>query len=81
MRGLVYIGDVGLGVPFNIASYAFLTHLLAVHCGLEASSFVHFLGNYHIYDDHISPLKEQISRERYGERQRATASERIHRSF
>ena len=56
-------GDVGLGVPFNIASYAFLTHLLAVHCGLEASSFVHFLGNYHIYDDHISPLREQISRE------------------
>ena len=55
-------GDVGLGVPFNIASYSFLTHLLAHHCGLEAKEFVHFIGNAHIYDDHIEPLKEQITR-------------------
>jgi thymidylate synthase len=53
-------GDMGLGVPFNIASYSFLTHILAKHCGLEAFEFIHFLGNYHIYDDHIEALKEQI---------------------
>ena len=55
-------GDVGLGVPFNITSYCFLTHLLAHHCGLEAYEFIYFLGNAHIYDDHIEPLQEQISR-------------------
>ena len=55
-------GDVGLGVPFNIASYSFLTHLLAHHCGLEAEKFVHFLGDAHIYENHIDVLKEQILR-------------------
>ena len=55
-------GDVGLGVPFNIASYSFLTHLLAKHCDLEASEFVYHIGNAHIYDDHLEPLKEQINR-------------------
>lgn len=55
-------GDVGLGIPFNIASYAFLTHLLAKHCNLEAKEFIHFIGDAHIYDDHISILKEQIKR-------------------
>ena len=58
-------GDVGLGVPFNIASYSFLTHLLARHCGLEAGQFVHFIGNAHIYDDHIEPLKLQLNNEPY----------------
>jgi thymidylate synthase len=58
-------GDVGLGVPFNIASYSFLTHILAKHCDLEAYEFVYMLGNSHIYDDHIEPLKEQILRTPY----------------
>lgn len=55
-------GDVGLGVPFNIASYSFLTHLLAEHCGLEAHEFNYHLGNCHIYDDHIEALREQANR-------------------
>ncbi len=54
-------GDVGLGVPFNIASYSFLTHILAKHCGLIADEFVYFLGNAHIYEEHIEPLKTQIT--------------------
>jgi thymidylate synthase len=53
-------GDVGLGVPFNIASYAFLTHLLAAHCGLEAEELVHFLGDAHIYVEHVDALKRQL---------------------
>ena len=56
-------GDVGLGVPFNIASYSFLTHILAKHCDLEADEFVYFLGNAHIYEEHLETLKEQIQRE------------------
>ena len=58
-------GDVGLGILFNIASYSFLTHLLAKHCGLEAYEFVYFLGNAHIYEEHIPALSEQILREPY----------------
>lgn len=55
-------GDIGLGVPFNIASYSFLTHILAKHCGLVADEFVHFLGDAHIYESHIESLKVQIER-------------------
>ena len=55
-------GDVGLGIPFNIASYSFLTHLLAHHCDLKAKEFIHFIGNAHIYDDHKNPLLEQLQR-------------------
>lgn len=58
-------GDIGLGVPFNIASYSFLTHLLAHHCGLVADKFIHFIGDAHIYEDHIDSLKLQIEREPY----------------
>ena len=53
-------GDVGLGVPFNIASYAFLTHLLAAHCYLKPKELIHFIGNAHIYDDHKEALKTQL---------------------
>lgn len=56
-------GDVGLGVPFNIASYSFLTILLAKHCGLEPGEFIHFIGNAHIYKEHEEMLLEQIKRE------------------
>jgi thymidylate synthase len=55
-------GDIGLGVPFNIASYSFLTHLIAKHCDMVAHEFVYFLGNAHIYDDHVEQLKTQICR-------------------
>ena len=57
--------DMGLGVPFNIASYSFLTHILAKHCDLEAKEFIHFIGNAHIYDDHMDVLEEQIENEPY----------------
>lgn len=55
-------GDVGLGVPFNIASYAFLTHLLAHHCGLEAAELYHTIGNAHIYESHIEGLRGYLNR-------------------
>jgi thymidylate synthase len=55
-------GDVGLGIPFNIASYSFLTHIIANITGLKAKSFNYHIGNAHIYEDHISALKEQITR-------------------
>jgi thymidylate synthase len=56
-------GDVGLGVPFNLASYSLLTHLMAHHCGLVADEFVYFLGNAHIYRSHVEALTEQLTRE------------------
>ena len=58
-------GDVGLGVPFNIASYSFLTHLLAHHCDLKPKDFVYFLGNAHIYEEHIEALKNQLNNPLY----------------
>lgn len=58
-------GDVGLGVPFNIASYCFLTHLLAHHCNLNAYEFVYYLGNSHIYDDHEEALSKQMIKTPY----------------
>ncbi len=55
-------GDLGLGVPFNIASYALLTVLMAHACGLKAGEFVHTLGDYHVYLNHVPALTQQITR-------------------
>lgn len=55
--------DMGLGVPFNIASYALLTHMLAHACDLIPGSLVHTMGDAHVYLDHVDALREQLTRE------------------
>lgn len=55
--------DMFLGVPFNIASYSLLTHMIAQVCDLDVGEFIHTLGDAHIYNDHIEQVREQLTRE------------------
>lgn len=55
--------DVGLGVPFNISSYALLTHIIAHCCGIKAKELIYVMGDAHIYKNHVQPLKTQLERD------------------
>jgi len=55
--------DLGLGIPFNIASYALLTHMIAHVTGTEAHELIIQLGDAHVYQDHVTALEEQLKRE------------------
>ena len=55
--------DMFLGVPFNIASYSILIHIIAKECGYEVGEFIHSLGDFHIYEEHFEQVKIQLTRE------------------
>ena len=56
-------GDVGLGIPFNIASYALLTQMIAHVCDLKLGEFIHTFGDAHLYVNHLRQVDEQLARE------------------
>ncbi|SCM09750.1 bifunctional dihydrofolate reductase-thymidylate synthase, putative [Plasmodium chabaudi adami] len=57
--------DLGLGVPFNIASYSIFTYMIAQVCNLQPAEFIHVLGNAHVYNNHVESLKVQLNRTPY----------------
>lgn len=58
-------GDIGLGVPFNIASYSILARLVAIAIGRPAGKFIHVLGDAHVYAEHIGALEKQVTKDPY----------------
>jgi dihydrofolate reductase/thymidylate synthase len=58
-------GDSFLGIPFNIFSYSLLVHMVAHTCGLKTGRFIHIIGDFHAYEQHIDAINEQLSREPY----------------